>query len=383
MAISQDDGSTSIELSRRPGDDNDSARLVSSAHRKASRDLARGYSINIKQVVLAFVIEFTIIGLILASQFLIASEQGTHALEALLFPIALAMVELARVPLALAVRTQHSWSVKFAAALGVLSAVVVTSFSLSTIAYRTFDPRLSQANDTHNEYLNLVSQRSSLNDQMIAAESAVEHEGRQRDTINEQIKGITPQLTAQPAQACTTVTVQNPIQGAPPSTRQSCKDNPVLKPLQAELATLNAKLKQLDTSLGMLNTTAEQARKQLVQLDGKIATAEASYRDTINHSQLHSYTAMLFRKDPREVSDAEVKTLEWYLIIIPSIAAAFASTLIAITAVRRIPREPTATIPDDAAAYLFGPLLNAIKAEARATVLSAMNGQMKAVQAAE
>jgi hypothetical protein len=107
---------------------------------RMERDVARGYSINVKQVVLAFTIEFFIIGLILTSQVLIAAEQGPRFYDALLFPIALAMVELARVPLAIAVRTQDSWNIKLAAALGVASAVVVTSFSLSTIAYRTFDP---------------------------------------------------------------------------------------------------------------------------------------------------------------------------------------------------------------------------------------------------
>jgi hypothetical protein len=39
----------------------------------------------------------------------------------LLFPIGLAVVELARVPLAIAVRTQNSWSVKLFAAMGVLA----------------------------------------------------------------------------------------------------------------------------------------------------------------------------------------------------------------------------------------------------------------------
>jgi hypothetical protein len=40
-------------------------------------------------------------------------------------------------------------------------------------------------------------------------------------------------------------------------------------------------------------------------------------------------------------------------------------------------------IPDDAANYLFGPLLAAIKVEARATVSDAMNGPVKAMRAAE
>jgi hypothetical protein len=70
---------------------------------------------------------------------------------------------------------------------------------------------------------------------------------------------------------------------------------------------------------------------------------------------------------------------------VPSIAAAFASTLIAITAVRKLRPDANsmALIPDDAANYLFGPLLAAIKAEARATVSDAMNGPVKGMRAAE
>jgi hypothetical protein len=152
---------------------------------RMARDVTRGYSINVKQVILAFTIEFLIIGLILTSQYLIAAEQGPRIFEALLFPIALAMVELARVPLAIAVRTQNSWNIKLAAALGVASAIVVTSFSLSTIAYRTFDPRLGQANDTHNEWLNLKQQRPSFENQQAAVATAVDQKIKERDNIND------------------------------------------------------------------------------------------------------------------------------------------------------------------------------------------------------
>jgi hypothetical protein len=366
----------SSEAGTAPGNDN-AAGVVhpqSSSERRASRDRARGYSINIKQVVLAFVIEFTIIGLILTSQCLIAFEQGPHAFEALLFPIALEMVELARVPLAIAVRTQPSWSVKVAAAVGVLSAVVVTSFSLSTIAYRTFDPRLSQANDSHNDWLSLNTQRVSLVTQRANAEA--DERIKERDGINELIKTVMGQISTQPGQSCTTISVPNPTPGAPPGSKQVCRDNPALKPLQTELAALNGKLKETETGLRVSQVKADQTRQQITDFDDKLGKAEAAYRNTINNSQLHSYTAMLFRKDPRDVSDAEVKTLEWYLVIIPSIAAAFASTLIAITAVRRVKSSNSMTsIPDDAANYLFGPLLAAIKAEARATVLDAMGHQ--------
>src|SRR5581483_4027505 len=86
---------------------------------------------------------------------------------------------------------------------------------------------------------------------------------------------------------------------------------------------------------------------------------------------------MLFGKDSRDVSEGEVKTLEWYLILIPSIAAAFSSTLIAMTAVRRIKPAPVVTIPDEAAAYLFGPLVAAIQAEAKKAVASAIGENAK------
>ena len=67
---------------------------------RLERDSTRGYSINIKQVVLAFAVEFVIIGLILVSQFVYAAQFSNPTeykiIQALLFPLAFAMVELAR-----------------------------------------------------------------------------------------------------------------------------------------------------------------------------------------------------------------------------------------------------------------------------------------------
>ena len=118
------------------------------------RDIQRGYSINVKQVVLAFAVEFWIIALIVVGTYLLISDSrqlSSQAIfSALLFPAALAMVELARVPLAIAVGTQKAWHIKFLSSLGVMAAITVTSFSLSQIAWKTFDNRIveaTQAND--------------------------------------------------------------------------------------------------------------------------------------------------------------------------------------------------------------------------------------------
>src|SRR3984893_3902288 len=119
---------------------------------RSERDQERGYSINVKQIVLAFVVEFVIIGLILTNIYVTVAQlpdpSTFRTVQALLFPIAMAMVELARVPLAIAVRTQPSWNIKFAALLGVLCAVAVTSNSLYAIGATSFTPRLE---DTHNK----------------------------------------------------------------------------------------------------------------------------------------------------------------------------------------------------------------------------------------
>jgi hypothetical protein len=51
------------------------------------------------------------------------------------------------------------------------------------------------------------------------------------------------------------------------------------------------------------------------------------------------------------------------------------------TAVQRIktpPPETVTTMPDEAAAYLFGPLLQAIRKEANDAVAAAVNGHSKA-----
>src|SRR4030088_2395118 len=104
---------------------------------RIERDRERGYSINVKQIVLAFAVEFVIIGLILTNNLATVAQLPDtttfKTIQALLFPIAMAMVELARVPLAIAVRTQNSWNIKFAALIGVFCAVAVTSVSLILI----------------------------------------------------------------------------------------------------------------------------------------------------------------------------------------------------------------------------------------------------------
>jgi hypothetical protein len=167
--------------------------------------------------------------------------------------------------------------------------------------------------------------------------------------------------------------------------KRDCKTSNVintaqLKELQSQLTRENKALEDTESELRRLQAARSRYGTDLRTIDEKIGRADTEHRVAVARSQLHSYTSYIVRKPPTEVTDAEVKALESYLIFIPSIAAALASTLLAITAVLRLKRpepEGLATIPDDAAAYIFGPLLEAIKNEARVAVAAAVDAHSK------
>jgi hypothetical protein len=341
---------------------------------RLERDRERGYSINVKQVVLAFAVEFVIIGLILANNIAIVAQlpglTTAREVQALLFPAAMAMVELARVPLAIAVRTQPSLHIKLAALLGVLCAVAVTSVSLIQIGNSTFNPRLEETHKNDDVLADLREKKRELQTRIQSADDVVQQRRKDRDSADHALQGLIAQLNAQPPQTCNVVTGPSPAPGAPPTTSQSCRNNPVLKTLNAEIVTSKAKLVELEAALKSAESQRGSPAFDSRPLDEAIANAEKESRGSVFQSQLHAYAGMLFQKAAQDVTDADVKTLEWYLIVIPSIAAAFSSTLIAMTAVRRVRRqtEQNIVIPDEAAAYLFGPLVTAIREEARVAV---------------
>ena len=345
---------------------------------RVERDRERGYSINVKQIVLAFVVEFVIIGLILTNIYVTVAQLPDPSIfktvQALLFPIAMAMVELARVPLAVAVRTQESWNIKLAALLGVLCAVAVTSNSLYSIGASSFTPRLEDTNRTDDIVLTLKNQRRITESAVARVDADVKQKQDERDRINLTIQGLTKQLTEQPPNNCAVVTIPSAAPGAPPSTTQRCVTNPVLKTLNNEIASEKSKLGPAENALRQAQAERSNDKYNLRPIDVELAKAETVNRESIFQSQLHSLAAMLFRVDPRDVTPAQLKTLEFYLIFVSSIAAAFSSTLIAMTAVRRVKsskRQAIADMPDEALAYLFGPLVMAIRQEARDAVAAA------------
>ena len=252
----------------------------------------------------------------------------------------------------------------------------MTSASLYQIGNFTFNPRLEDVHGKRAGLEKVQEERQAFVVQKNAAQTVHEQKIKDWNVLSDRQKTLSSQLNAQPGQNCTPTTKRN--EDGSETTTQTCRLNPALKTLQNELADVKNKLNEAEAAGRQAQVELEKI--DLRPFDEKVAKAEAEYREAIYLSPLHSYTAMLFSKDPRDVSEGEVKTLEWYLILIPSIAAALSSTLIAMTAVHRIrPPEPqlATTIPDEAATYLFGPLLAAITKEAKDAVANAMNGRAK------
>jgi hypothetical protein len=354
---------------------------------RSERDIARGYAINVKQVVLAFAVEFWIIGLIIVGTYLLIAESGHLSGEAvfgaLLFPAALAMVELARVPLAIAVRTQDVWHIKILAALGVIAAITVTSFSLSQIAWKTFDNRIAIATRASDRLTEAKNKKDAFQNKASQFQHDMDQKINVRKSVSERLGALQAQLTKISQQTIERTQPMLGPDGQPiiGTSRSTTVSQTQLNAVKGEIASTKKELEIAEATIKQAEEDVKKAEYSQSQIDDALLKAESEYRAAVNDSQLHSYTAMFKGKAVAEVTESEVKNFEKYLIIIPSIAAALASTLIALTAVRRVkPPEPVAiaTIPDEAAAYLFGPLLQAIRKEANDAVAAAVKGHPKA-----
>ena len=103
-------------------------------------------------------------------------------------------------------------------------------------------------------------------------------------------------------------------------------------------ATLNASVGKAGADRAVVTKSLEEARKARAELDRgvaerKVADAEQAYRNSVNRSQLHSFTAMVYGVDPIDVTDAQVHAFLRIFVFVPALCAAFASTILALCAV--------------------------------------------------
>ena len=180
--------------------------------------------------------------------------------------------------------------------------------------------------------------RDALQGTILRSQEDIDQKIDVRNSVSERLAALELQLTKVSQSAgnsCKPVLADGkPVIGDNGKPLQACSIVPLVN--QTQLKAVNAQIASTKKELDVAESAVKQAREDAKKNDPRLVeeelnSAEAAHRVAVNNSQLHSYTSMFTGKAVADVTDAEVKNLEKYLVIIPSIAAAFAcSTFIGI-----------------------------------------------------
>jgi hypothetical protein len=340
-----------------------SPRELRAAARRAA-DLQRGYSISYKRLVLAFSAEGVIVVTSLAGAWLFASlYSGGDRLAfwmMMLAPLAYAVIEFSRVPLAVSIRTQRSTALRIVAALGVAGAALVTVKSISQLGEIMFRPRLVEANRAHQSFVDAKNAQATLDRQIADSEAVVAQRTRQLQEAEGRVKGANTELGALPPQRCFRVTSTTPDGRRVASTR--CNTDPRTEVMKTNLGAAAKDRQEASTRLDAAR--AERAKLDRGAIDRKVSETEVAYRDAIMRSQLHSFTGMVFGRDPTQVTEEQIHRFLFVFVFLPAIGAAVASTLLALTAVERVREEDDVVLDDGAGSFILEPFAEEIVKQA-------------------
>ena len=340
------------------------ARAEREAARRA-RDNARGYTISTKRLVLAFAIEGIIVATSLAGAWLFASIYAGKDANAfwmmLLAPIAYGVIEFSRVPLAVSIRTQPSKILRVIAAVGVIGAAAVTVKSISQLGEIMFRPRLTEATTAQAKLRDAEAARATLDRRIADADSVVAQRTNQLAEAERRLKDGNTELGALPPQRCyrTTTTTRDGRR----VTGTRCNTDPRMDAMKTSLT--NAGRDRREASDRLDAARAERGKLDREGTDRAASEAAVAYRDAVMHSQLHSFTGMVFFKDPGEVTDKEIHSFLFFFVFIPAIGASLAATLLALTAVERVREEDDIVLDERAGSFILEPFAEDILKQAR------------------
>ncbi len=300
---------------------------------KQAFNAAQGYRIDYKYLAMAYGIEIAVVATSLLSAWFFARIYGhndsTTMAMMMLAPIAYAGVEIARVPLALALRTQPNWFWKLVFAVMVLCAVAVSVKSLSQLGEVMFRPRLIDVTRATAALKDAENARDAYGAKVAAADAVVAQRLSELGAAEARLKSANGELGSLPADRCSRVWHSN-TRGQRFST-QECHADGRQKAMAGNLA--DAQAARADASKQL-----DAARRERDALDPTAAAREVSAlevvrRDAILSSQLHSFTGMFFGKDPTEVSEGELHAFLRIFVFFPAIFASLAATALALASV--------------------------------------------------
>lgn len=341
----------------------------------------RDYIVNYKMVVLAYTVETIIALASLIGGWLFAEQYGHHENSTIammmLAPIAYAVVEFCRVPLAISIRTQTSFVLRGIALVGVLGAGSVTIKSMSQLGEVMFRPRLVDVVHAKVRLADAQSASEGVQQRIDDADAFVEQRRIELRNAEQQVTVSTEKLAGLPKQECL------PRSGVTADGRawkdMRCSQDQRIAPFV--LAISNAANDRKAATERLTSATAERGTLDRAATDANLRTEEIAYREAVLNSQLHSFAAMVFGKAPTEVTDSEIHQFLRIFVFVPAIGSAFAATLIALMSVHRIRTETApAELVDDAGQYILEPFAQTIIREAAAAATKAAHDTIVATK---
>ena len=177
--------------------------------RKDAFNASQGYRIDYKYLGMAYGIEIVVVATSLLSAWFFAEiyghGDGTTMAMMMLAPIAYAGIEIARVPLALALRTQPSWVWKIVFAVMVLCAVAVSVKSLSQLGEVMFRPRLVDVTRATAALKDAQNAGTAYAGKVRAADAVVTQRASELSQAEARLKAVNSELGALPADRCARV----------------------------------------------------------------------------------------------------------------------------------------------------------------------------------
>ncbi|MPR11768.1 hypothetical protein [Microvirga tunisiensis] len=355
-------------------------------------DEARGYTINLKYLGIAFAGESIVILTSLYGAWLFAKMYGSGNDMAMhmmmLAPISYAVIEMSRVPLAVAFRTQPSVFIKVLAFIGVIAAAGVTIKSMSQLGEIMFRPRLIQVTETHHALKEATARRNAFQAEYATRKEQLDQATAALKTASEtsvkQVEAL--REAAKPTMCSYTYRDRN---GRQQRGTRPCPESAASKTIRNTMAdqegNVTAARERVDDANKSLQTlgTAE-------EVEANVVSAKKAYDNAVLHSQLHAFTGMFFGKDPAQVSEGELSGFLRIFVFVPAICVSLASTFLAMASVTKIkPKKNKTTtaagatqtvIPVEGGRYVLDTFHNAVVDKTIDTVVDGVKKTPEATQ---
>ena len=272
---------------------------------------------------------------------------------AVIATIGICVAELARVPLATACRTHAAKGMRLLALVGVLFACIVSTKTLAQVMEQMFHPRLHEVQETM-AGLKSAEARLELAETRRSGSSSIS-DPKVADVAKIDDKIVATQASLKemgppPKPVCTRA-----VYGK--KNRRTGK-RPLLQGAKCTQPEWPGKmlLAQLETLQGERAAAAgarDAAVRATAGIDADIAAAKVAVSDAaddhgeaVANSQLHSFTAMIFGIDPRDVTEAQLHWFLRFFVLVPAGLIACTSSILAMTAITRLPpRRPVVEVP--------------------------------------